>query len=249
VSVVVVIQARTGSTRLPGKVLADLGDRPMLAFQLERLAPLPDAELVVATTDLERDDAVADLAAARGVACVRGPEDDVVARFALAVTAHPAAVVVRLTADCPLIDPALVEAVVALRAATGADYAGNTAIRTFPDGLDVEAMTAETFAAVVQDATDPLDREHVTRFVLRRPNRFRIANLRAPVTLADERWTIDTPADLDRVRHIVAALDHPQTAGWEEILAVAGTTTRPAVDAVQPDVVADLTIDQLPQEA
>ena len=248
-SALIVIQARTGSTRLPGKVLADLDGRPLLGFQLARLGRVADARVVVATTDLDRDDAVADLCAELGVACVRGPEDDVVTRFALAVDAHPADEVIRLTADCPLTDPALVAAVRNLRRLTDADYAGNTPIRTFPDGLDVEVMTAATFATIHREAVDPLDREHVTRFVLQRPDRFRIANLRAPVALADERWTVDTPEDLARVREIVAVLDDPLTTPWDRVLAVAGTTTPSAVDTVQADVVADLTLDQLLQEA
>lgn len=245
----VVIQARMGSTRLPGKVLADLGGRPLLGLQLDRLARLADARLVVATSDLARDDPVESLAADCGVTCVRGPETDVLDRFAVAVEAHPSDEVVRLTADCPLTDPDLVTAVLHLRRATGADYAGNTLIRTFPDGLDVEVMTAATFGSVQREADDPLDREHVTRFVLRHPRRFLSANLRAPRALAAERWTVDTPEDLERVRAIVADLDDPVTAGWDDILTRAGTTTRPCEDPVQPDVVADLTLDQLYQEA
>ena len=175
----VVIQARMGSTRLPGKVLADLGGRPLLGLQLARLERLPEAQIVVATSDLPGDDPVAALADEYGVPSVRGPEQDVLGRFALAVAAHPGDEVVRLTADCPLTDPGLVEAVLALRRATDADYAGNTLIRTFPDGLDVEVMTAATFATADRESTDPLDREHVTRFVLRNPHRFRSANLRA----------------------------------------------------------------------
>ena len=244
-----VIQARMGSTRLPGKVLADLGGRPLLGLQLARLERLADAEIVVATSDLPGDDPVAALADECGVACVRGPEADVLSRIALAVATHPSEEVVRLTADCPLTDPGLVEAVLALRRATDADYAGNTLIRTFPDGLDVEVMTATTFATVDRDATEPLDREHVTRFVLRHPERFRSANLRSPRALAAERWTVDTSEDLDRVRAIVADLDDPVGAGWDQILARAGTTTRPCEDPVQTDVIADLTLDQLLQEA
>jgi spore coat polysaccharide biosynthesis protein SpsF (cytidylyltransferase family) len=249
VRTLVVIQARMGSTRLPGKVLAELDGRPLLAFQLERLRSLSGAELVVATTALDRDEPVAELAAAHGVDCVRGDEDDVLGRFTSAVEAHPADEIVRLTADCPLTDPGLVEAALRLRRTTGADYAGNTLIRTFPDGLDVEVLTAATLATIDREATEPADREHVTRFVLARPARFRLANLRAPVALADERWTVDTPADLDRVRTIVAALHDPLTTPWDQVLAVAGTTTAPREDVVQADVVADLTIDQLLQEA
>jgi len=239
----VVIQARMGSSRLPGKVLADLGGRPLLGLQLERLARLAEARVVVATSDLRQDDPVATLATDHDVACIRGPEDDVLARFAMAVIDHPADEVVRLTADCPLTDPDLVAAVIALRRSTGADYAGNTLIRTFPDGLDVEVMTAATFAAAHTEATDPLDREHVTRFILRRPERFRLANLRTPVAMAAERWTVDTAEDLERVRAIVAGLDDPVGAPWDRILALAGTTTRLCEDPVQTLVVADRTLD------
>src|SRR4249919_2185599 len=130
----VVIQARMGSTRLPGKVLADLGGRPLLGLQLDRLAALADARVMVATSSLNRDDPIVALAAERGVSTVRGPEDDVLRRFAMALGAQPADEVVRLTADCPLTDPRLVDAARALLRSTGADYAGNAPIRTFPDG-------------------------------------------------------------------------------------------------------------------
>jgi spore coat polysaccharide biosynthesis protein SpsF (cytidylyltransferase family) len=241
----VVIQARMGSTRLPGKVLADLGGRPLLGLQLARLGHLAAAEVVVATSDQDQDDPIAAFAEDHGVACVRGPESDVLARFALALDRHPADEVVRLTADCPLTDPELVRAALALRRSTDADYAGNTPIRTFPDGLDVEAMTASALRTADDEADEPDDREHVTRFILRRPDRFRLANFRAPVTLADERWTVDTAADLQRVRTIVAALPDPVTAGWEEILAAVGTTVTPSIDSVQPEVAADLMITSL----
>jgi len=248
-AVLVVIQARMGSTRLPGKVLADLGGRPSLGLQLARLERLDDARVVVATSDEARDDAVAELAERQGAPVVRGPEADVLTRFGLALAAHPADEVVRLTADCPLTDPDLVRAVLALRRQTDADYAGNTLIRTFPDGLDVEVMTADALRTALAEATDDLDREHVTRFLVRQPRRFRLANLRGPVSLADERWTVDTADDLARLRTIVASLDDPLTAPWLEVLAVVGATSHPAEDAVQPDVVADLTLDQLLQEA
>lgn len=244
-SVLVVIQARMGSTRLPGKVLADLGGRPLLGLQLARLDRLPDAQIVVATSDLPGDDPVTALADQYGVPWIRGPERDVLTRFRLALDAHPADEVVRLTADCPLTDPDLVGAAVALRRVTGADYAGNTPIRTFPDGLDVEVMTAATLLAAAAEAVEPDDREHVTRFVLQRPDRFRLANLRGPVELASERWTVDTDADLARVRAIVARLPDAVAAGWEEILTVAEPRVAPSVDVVQAAVEADLSLTAL----
>ncbi len=155
-----IIQARSGSTRLPGKVLAEVAGRPMLGFMLDRLRDrLEGAQLVVATSDLDRDDAVADVADDAGVAVVRGPEADVLERFRLALEAHPAEAVVRLTADCPLIDPALVTRVIELRAETGADYACNVLPRTFPRGLDVEVLTAEALAAAAAEAAGVVWRE------------------------------------------------------------------------------------------
>jgi spore coat polysaccharide biosynthesis protein SpsF len=217
-----VVQARAGSTRLPGKVLMSVAGRPMLAFMLERLAGTHVDRLVVATSTDRRDDAVAEVAAAAGVAVVRGSESDVLARFAMALDTHPADVVVRLTADCPLIDPALVDEVVAARAAAGADYASNTIVRTYPDGLDVEVLTAGALSTAAAEATDPAEREHVTPFVYRRPERFRLVSVVGPEALGHERWTVDTADDLERVRAIVAQLDDPIGAGWRDILSVAG---------------------------
>ena len=153
-----VIQARMGSTRLPGKVLADLGGRPMLAFMLARVAPLVGRgveEVVVATSDGAIDEPVAEVARAAGVAAVRGSEHDVLGRYLLALEDHPADTVVRLTADCPLTDPALVSEVLALHRRAGADYTSNTLIRTFPDGLDVEVMAAAALRTAAAEARRP----------------------------------------------------------------------------------------------
>lgn len=244
-STLVVVQARTGSTRLPGKVLVDLGGRPLLTLLLQRVLRLDGVDVVVATSDLDQDDAVASLAAAQGVDVVRGPEADVLARFALALEAHPADEVVRITADCPLTDPGLIRAVLALRAATEADYAGNTPIRTFPDGLDVEAFSADVLRRADAEASDPEDREHVTRFVLGHPDRFRLANLRTTPPMAAERWTVDTFEDLKRVRSIVIGLHDPVTASWTDVLEVAGRTVPDAELALQPHVVADVLLTDL----
>jgi spore coat polysaccharide biosynthesis protein SpsF len=195
-----VVQARTGSTRLPGKVLREIDGRPMLGFMLDRLDALAVDELVVATSDLERDDPIAEIAQAAGRAVVRGPEDDVLARYALAVERHPAEHVVRLTADCPLADPALVERVVAHHVDTGADYTANVFPRTYPKGLDVEVVRAVALRDAAALAGAPAEREHVTPFFYRRPQLFRLANVRHDVALGDERWTVDTEEDLDFVR-------------------------------------------------
>ncbi|MEY2478467.1 MAG: spore coat polysaccharide biosynthesis protein SpsF [Actinomycetota bacterium] len=215
----VVVQARMGSTRLPGKVLADLAGRPLLAFLLERLAALP-WKRVVATSELDRDDAVAAAAAEAGVAVVRGPEEDVLTRFAMAIDAYEPDLVVRLTADCPLSDPALVRAAVEQQRTAGADYVSNTVVRTFPDGLDVEVVRASVLRQAALEATDGFEREHVTPFVYRHPERFSHEVLRNDVDLSAERWTVDTAEDLEFVRSVVDRLGS-SSFGWRDVLAIA----------------------------
>lgn len=227
VGVTCVVQARMGSSRLPGKVLAPLGGRPMLRFMLDRLAPLDLAHLVVATSTHARDDAVAREAASAGVAVVRGSEHDVLDRMRSALDAHPADTVVRLTGDCPLVDPALVSAAIALHCETGADYTSNVLPRTFPKGLDVEVMSAGALLEAALEATDPPEREHVTPFLYRHPERFRLANLWCPEDLGEERWTVDTPEDLEFVRDVVDQIGADRLA-WQDILDRIGRRYRPA---------------------
>ena len=226
-SVTCIIQARMGSTRLPGKVLADLGGRPLLEFMLTRLSTLPVRHLVVATSELAADDPIDQLCADLGVPTFRGSQDDVLGRFAGALNAFPAHTVVRLTGDCPLSDPQIIIGAIELAERTGADYTSNTLIRTFPDGLDVEVMLAEALLTAADNATDPIEREHVTPYLYRHPERFRLAALRGEQLVGDERWTVDTAADLDFVRTIVAALAPDTTFGWERALAVVGQRTTP----------------------
>jgi spore coat polysaccharide biosynthesis protein SpsF len=216
-----VLQARMGSSRLPGKVVAELAGRPALAFMLDRLARLAVDQLVVATSTAAADARVEEVAKEKGVTVVRGPEDDVLARFIVALDAYPAMQVVRLTGDCPLMDPALVATALEVHAREGADYTSNTVVRTFPDGLDVEVVTAAALREAYEEAVDPAEREHVTPFVYRRPDRYRLAGFESGDDLGAERWTLDTAADLERIRDIVDQLDDPVGAGWREMLAVA----------------------------
>ena len=204
-----VIQARMSSSRLPGKVLAEVAGAPMLGRQVERLRRSRRMdELVVATSDQASDDPVADYAARLDLTVVRGDLDDVLGRFGLALEAFPeAATVVRMTADCPLTDWRVLDAVIDHRAATRADYASNTPeVRTYPHGLDIEVMTAAALRTAVREASDPYEREHVTPFLYRNPRRFRIESISQTPSLAHLRWTVDHPADLDFVRHVYGAL-------------------------------------------
>jgi spore coat polysaccharide biosynthesis protein SpsF len=196
----------------------------MLRFMLDRLADLRVDELVVATSALDRDDPVAQIASDAGRAVVRGSEGDVLDRFATALAAHPADHVIRLTADCPLADPVLVEAVLARHLDRGADYTSNVFPRTFPRGLDCEVMTAPALRTAHAEATDPAEREHVTPFFYRRPERFALANMRNDAPLGREGWTVDTADDLAFVRSVVARMDD-DTFSWRDAWAEVGTRT------------------------
>lgn len=206
--ILAIVQARMSSSRLPGKVAADVCGRPMLALQLSRLARCRRIDRLVMATSVEpEDDTVVRIADAAGVAVHRGPLADVLARFAGAAEAFgPANHIVRLTADCPLADPAIIDACIDLHLRLGTDYTSNAIARTYPDGLDVEVMTAATLAAAAAEAQEPADREHVTRFIYRCPARFRMGVLAQETDRSADRWTVDTPEDLAMVRAVVAGL-------------------------------------------
>jgi len=209
----------------------DVGGRPMLGFMLERLAVLRVDELVVATSTLDRDDPVAEIAERNGRPVVRGSEADVLSRFAVALAGHRADHVIRLTADCPLADPELVELVLARHLESGADYTCNVLPRSFPKGLDVEVARRDALLQAADEARDPAEREHVMPFLYRRPERFRLASVTTAEALAHERWTVDTIDDLEFVRRALVAVGNAH-AGWREILAAVGRTVVPPAGAV-----------------
>jgi spore coat polysaccharide biosynthesis protein SpsF len=210
VHTVAIVQARTTSTRLPGKVLADLAGRPVLARVLERIADAPGVdEVVVATTVNDEDDPVVELARRLGHRCFRGDEHDVLGRYVGAARDAAADAVLRITADCPLLDPAVAGRVAAelVDHADRCDYAGNAVVRSFPRGLDVEALFRDTLERVHRMATAPAEREHVTMAVYHSfPHLFLRRDVVAAHDDTDLRWTVDHAADLDVVRAIYEAL-------------------------------------------
>ncbi len=236
--VVVIVQARMGSTRLPGKVLMDLGGRPMLERQIQRLrrARTPDA-IVIATSTGSGDDPIVDLVNALGVPTYRGPENDVLARYAGAAASHRADVVVRVTGDCPLIDPGVLDRCVRhLLDDPELDYVSNALPRTFPRGLDVEVLTREALDTAHREATEAADREHVTRYVWRRPRHFRTAGVTDDDDHSHLRWTVDSLEDLEVVRAIYAAL-YPLNADFGYTDALRHAREHPTVHAVNAHVV------------
>ncbi|MFZ5608515.1 MAG: cytidylyltransferase domain-containing protein [Pseudomonadota bacterium] len=208
-----VLQARMGSTRLPGKVLAPILGKPMLARQIERIARARLLDrLVIATSGQAEDDPLAALAQALKVDCYRGAVDDVLDRFYQCAKRYNADHVVRLTGDCPLIDPDLIDAVVRLHLAGRHDYSSNVLPPTYPDGLDVEAMTRQALNLAWENASKPSQREHVTSYITGRAKGFSIGNLTSEIDRSSQRWTVDEPEDLAFVQAVFAALypDNPR---------------------------------------
>ena len=204
-----ILQARMSSTRLPGKVLADVAGAPMILRQIERLQRATRLNrIVVATSDQTSDDPLAVCLIAAGVPVFRGPLDDVLARYIGAMEAFgPVRTIVRLTADCPLADPDLIDQTLDLHQRSGADYTSNTpARRSFAKGLDVEVFEAVALKIAADQTVDPYDHEHVTPFLYRHPGRFRIAGLEQSPDEGEVRWTVDRPDDLDFVRAVYDAL-------------------------------------------
>jgi spore coat polysaccharide biosynthesis protein SpsF (cytidylyltransferase family) len=197
-----------GSTRLPGKVVAPIGGVPALELELRRLAQARAVdEIVVATTERMEDDRVVELAQRCGVRVVRGDERDVLARYARAAAEVDADVVIRVTGDCPLLDASVVDRVAAALE-PGVDYASNVLVRTFPVGLDVEALTRTALERVAQTAESEEAREHVTWHIrAEEPGAYVRRSVEDEVDNSDLRWTLDTAADLVRLRRIVEDLD------------------------------------------
>jgi glutamate-1-semialdehyde 2,1-aminomutase len=221
---IAIIQARMSSTRLPGKVLSDLGGGPALGYMIARVRRAASLDgIVIATSDDPADDPVARYAKDIGVAVFRGDQHDVLARYAGAAKTAEAEIVVRLTADCPFADPGVVDTAVALLREGKFDYAGNAVRRSFPDGLDVEAFTRQTLETAARDCKDLKYREHVTPYMRtgafppEKTGSFRVGHVMSPGDFSHLRWTLDTPEDLGFFRRLVPMID-PQ-APWLEILA------------------------------
>ncbi len=217
--VVAIIQARTGSTRLPGKVLHDLAGRSMLARVIRRTqrAALVN-EVVVATTTSTEDDPVISECHGLGVCWFRGNEHDVLDRYYLAAEAHRADLVVRITSDCPLIDPGLVDRVVRAFLQERPDYASNCLERTYPRGLDSEAIPFDGLARAWCEADRPYQRVHVTPYFYEHSELFRLLAVKHNRDLSYHRWTVDTPDDMRFVRMVFERFGGEDRFAWQDVL-------------------------------
>jgi len=234
--ILAVLQARMSSSRLPGKVMAPLCGRPMILRQIERTLRARTVDRLVAATSVEpSDDQLADALSAAGVLVHRGPLDDVLARFAGALDAWPADHVIRLTADCPLIDPQVIDATVDLHLARAADYTSNTPdVRAYPKGQDVEVMTAATLRRAAAQASTPEEHEHVTFGIYNGPQAYRLAWLESPADDGAVRWTVDRPDDYAFVSAVYEAL-YPANPAFTSDDIRAFLRTRPDLQAVGGD--------------
>lgn len=221
---VAIIQARMGATRLPGKVLMRLGDRPVLAHVVTR-ARMANVfrKIIVATTDRAEDDVVETLADSLSVDVFRGSENDVLQRYALAARAFSAESVTRITSDCPLIDPDVLAKMLHRFEAmnkSGASVAlvTNARLRTFPRGLDAEVMSASSLYVAHREAHLAYQREHVTPFFYEHSERFCIVDYTSETNYAHHRWTLDTPEDYDLLTRVFGSTTDPDRLRLADIV-------------------------------
>lgn len=217
---VAVIQARMGSTRLPGKVMMDLAGKPMLARVVNRVCEAQRVEkVVIATTLHSADENIINLCKEHNWSWFRGKEADVLDRYYQAAKHFRAEVIVRLTADCPLLDAVLIDRVIDTFYTGNYDYVSNVTNRTYPKGLDTEVFGWSTLERAWQEAMLEPEREHVTPYMRNHPELFRVANVEQDVDLSHLRWTLDKPEDLEFMRAVYSYLESP-TAGMEDVLAI-----------------------------
>jgi len=219
VKITAIVQARMGSTRLPGKVLMDLGGETVLARVVRRLRRATQIdEILVATTDSNADDAIILECQRLGVLSFRGSENDVLDRYYQAATACAAGAVVRVTSDCPVIDPQLVDETVRVFQHDRSDYASNVFPRTYPRGLDTEVFTVAALEQAWRDAHQSYEREHVTPYFYRHPELFQLVSQRGQIDYSHYRWTLDTAEDLELLRIIYARFSNQDDFSWSEVI-------------------------------
>lgn len=211
--IVAILQGRMSSTRLPGKVLKPLVGEPMIYRQIERIKRSKTIDkLVVATSSEPSDDAIEQFCIARNIEYFRGDLNNVLSRYYHGALSVNATTVVRLTADCPVIDPNVIDVIVTKHLEEGNDYTSNTRPATFPDGLDCEVLQFSALEKAHLEATSDFDKEHVTPFIANHHGIFKVACYQNSEDLSHHRWTVDNPEDFQLVEFIYNQLfaDNPQ---------------------------------------
>ncbi len=205
VKTLAVLQARTSSTRLPGKVMKEINGKPMIYWQILRILKSTTIdELIVATSSEESDDILVDFLSKMNIAFYRGSLSNVLSRYEEIAAKLRPEIIVRLTADCPLVMPIVLDVVVTEFINSQADYASNTLIRTFADGLDIEVFSHQTLAKLGGYSLSDSEKEHVTLGIYSRPNDFALLNVRNDCEEGHLRWTVDNQADFEMVQRVYA---------------------------------------------
>lgn len=222
--IIAIIQGRMGSNRLPGKILLDIGGQPMLARVVNRVRRARTIEQVVVATTLDlSDDPVAVFCRQNGYPCYRGDLFDVLDRYYQAASNYSADIVVRITADCPVIDPFEIDRIVGAFLESGGDFAANRLplpfSRSIPIGLDVEVVSFPALERAWKEATEKYEREHVMPYFYDQEGRFNILVLEHEPNLGQLRWTVDTPQDLEVLRSIYASFNNKDDFSLDELLA------------------------------
>ncbi len=218
--IVAIIQARMGSTRLPGKVLMPLCGKSVLAHTIDRVKSCSlITQTVVATTTLSRDQAIIEESKKLGIEVFEGSEDDVLSRYYHAASAFKADIVIRITSDCPLIDPKVIEKTVRFFLNGQFDYVSDVLTRSYPRGMDTEVFSFKALSEAFHEAVESHEREHVTPFIYKQPQRYKLGNVSYHEDQSRHRWTLDTPEDYELICRI-AELLYPknQMFTMEEIL-------------------------------
>ena len=207
-NILAIVQARMSSSRLPGKVLKPLGSKTTVGYVFHQLtASTRITKAIIATSTDHSDDPIAMWAKRTHIDCERGSLRDVLDRYYQAAKQHRADVVVRITADCPLIDGAVVDAVIERFLEGDCDYCSNVNPPTFPDGLDTEVFSFAALERAWTDATHPVEREHVTVYMRNYPKQFRLVNVEYSIDYSKFRWTLDTPEDYEFLNRVIQRLE------------------------------------------
>ena len=205
----IIVQARMTSTRLPGKVMKVVCGKPLLEHLIDRLKRVKYADrIVIATTVNDTDNQIVNLCKELGTLYYRGSEGDVLGRYYEAAVKYGGDVIIRITSDCPVIDPEVVDSLINFYTNNieKYDYVSNTLKRTYPQGMDSEIISFDILKEAHLNAYDPFDREHVTPFIRSRPSRYCLHNIEHSTNLSNYRLTVDTSEDLDLVKKIFKEL-------------------------------------------
>ncbi len=219
--ITLMIQARVGSNRLPGKVLKTIEGKPMIWHVINRVKKIPNIQqIVLITTEKKEDEKLEEIAKTHEILFFRGDENDVLNRHYQCAITFKAEHIIRITGDCPLIDPTIIQSILEFYLENDYDYVSNTIKPTFPDGLDVEIFSLKALKKAVKNAKLSSEREHVSPYFIKNPKKFKLHNIKNKKDLSHMRWTIDQKQDLKFVRKIYAKVRPRKIFSMQDVLKI-----------------------------